>query len=177
MEDERELVRQAKLRSPAAWSEIYRRHYPAIYRYLVYQVGEELIAEDIASDVFLKALEAIDGFVFQGLPLVAWLFRIARNTWVDYTRKQRVREALPLEEGLLSSAAQPDEIAERTATQELIRKALQRLTVQQRQILILRFVEERTCAEIARILGRSETSVKALQRRGLASLQRLLENT
>src|SRR3972149_10276331 len=83
---EAELIRRAKARSPEAWTEIYTTHYAAIFRYAKARVFDETTAEDLASAVFLSALKGIDSYHYRGRPLLAWLYRIARNVVVSHQR-------------------------------------------------------------------------------------------
>ena len=106
---------------------------------------------------------------------LAWLFRIARNSVVDHHRRRAVRDHLPLDEKLLPTHSGPEAPVEARLTQERLRQAIPKLTDDQQQVIILRFIEGLSHAETARVLGKSEGAIKALQRRGLASLRRILE--
>ncbi len=174
MQDERELIRRAQECDSQALADIYERYYQGIYSYIFYRVGDDSLAEDLTSEVFLKALEAIESYTFRGIPLSAWLYRIAANLVVDYFRRQPKQPNLPLEETKLFSNDNPAELLERGLTAGELRKALSKLTEEQKQVIILKFVNGLSNAEVAKVLGKTEGAVKSLQHRALASLARHL---
>src|SRR3990172_1254544 len=85
--DERDLIRRAQQRDADAFTELYRRHVDMIYRYALLRGGDESVAEDLTSEVFMRALEAIGDYEDRGTPLAAWLYRIARARVIDYWRR------------------------------------------------------------------------------------------
>jgi len=173
--EERELIRRAKEYDSSAFAEIYERHYQGIYNYLYYRVGDARLAEDLASEVFLKALEAIRSFTFRGIRLSSWLYRIAKNLVTDYYRLQPSQEDVLLKEGLIAAEGSPGEALEEGITQRRLWRALQGLTEEQRQVIILKFIDGLSNTEVAQIMGKSEGAIKSLQHRALAALGRLLE--
>jgi len=173
--DEERLVRRAKGCDREALSQLYRRHVGAIYRYIHLRVGREDLAEDLTADVFLKMLEGIESFEYRGVPFAAWLFRIAHDRVVDYFRRQAGKETVTLGGGLSASGEGPAALAEAALAKERLRQAFGRLTEEQRQVIVLKFGEGLTSAEVGRLLGKSEGAVKSLQHRALASLRRFLE--
>ena len=90
--EEMELVEAARRLEEGAWAEIYRRHAQQVYAYIYYRLGDQHTAEDLAADVFVKALAGIKGYVWRGTPLLAWLYRIAHNVTADY-RKAAARRS------------------------------------------------------------------------------------
>jgi len=168
-QEEKGLIRRAKECDEAAWAEIYERHKQNIYRYIYYRVSNASLAEDLTQEVFLRALESIDSFAFRGIGLSSWLYRIARNLVIDHYRRQPERAELPLEEGLLAAAE------EDLGRQQELREALDCLTDEQREVVILRFVNGLSTAEVAQVLDKSEGAVKSLQHRALAALGRILK--
>lgn len=174
MEDERELIQRAQEYDSQALSAIYERYYQGIYNYIFYRVSDESLAQDLTSETFLKALEAIDSFNFRGAPFSSWLYKIAGNLVVDHYRRQPKQPTLRLEESQVFSSENPVDVLERGLTQHKLRKALAFLTEEQQQVIILRFVDELSNTEIAEILGKTEGAIKALQHRALAALARQL---
>jgi len=174
MQDESTIITQAQAGSPAAWTELYRQHYTAVYRFIAYQVREQTVAEDLATEVFLRALEHIGSYTHQGAPFLAWLLRIARNIVIDHSRRQKLRVYEPLDEASTSTGDGLTDMADAALTRVDIHRALAQLTDEQRQVLLMRFVHGMTAVDTGRVLGKSETAIKALQRRGLAALVRLL---
>jgi len=174
-EEEARLIQQAKAGDPDAFAEIYDRYQPTIYRYIFYRVGDEATAEDLTSEVFVRLVEKIDGFTYRGRPLLAWLYTIARNLVTDYYRQSGPPHFLPLEEGLVADSGNPEAAAEHALAQQRLARAIARLTEDQRQVILLRFVEGLDNKTVAQVLGKPVGAVKALQHRALAALRRILK--
>jgi len=172
--EERELIRRAKGYDSSAFAEIYERHYQGIYNYLYYRVSDARVAEDLASEVFLKALESIRSFSFRGIRLSSWLYRIAKNAVTDYYRLQPSQADVPLKEGLIAAEGGPGEALEEGIAQKRLRRALRGLTEEQRQVIILKFIDGLDNTEVAQAMGKSEGAIKSLQHRALAALGRIL---
>jgi len=172
--DEQDLVRRAQDYDPAAFGEIYERYFNGVYKYIYYRVGDQVMAEDIAMDVFAKAMESIDGFAFRGVPFSAWLYRIASNLVVDHFRRQPTQATVSLEEKLVADVAQSSQLLEQEFSHLALRQALAELTDDQQQVVILKFVDGLSNLEVAQVLGKTEGAVKSLQHRALASLGRVL---
>ncbi|MBN1811506.1 MAG: sigma-70 family RNA polymerase sigma factor [Anaerolineae bacterium] len=175
-DDETKLIQQAKQGDPAAFTEIYEQCQPAIYRYIFYQVGDAATAEDLTSEVFVRLVDKIDRFTYRGRPLLAWLYTIARNLITDHHRRVRQSQPLELEKQLIADAIDVEESIEDKLAQRRVIAAIARLTEEQRQVILLRFVEGLDNASTASILGKSVNAVKALQHRALAALRRILES-
>ena len=173
--DEARLVERAQQGDPAAFARIYERHQPAVYRYVYYRVGDAATAEDLTGEVFVRVVEKIDRFAYRGRPLLSWLYTIARNAVIDYQRRAGLTVMLPLDERLVAEGEDVEEAAERELTRRRLAAALGHLTEDQRQVILLKFVEEMSNEEVARTVGKSIGAVKALQHRALASLQRVLQ--
>lgn len=174
MQDERDLILRAQAYEPAAFTEIYERFYQGIYNYVFYRVTDEPLAEDLAAEVFVKALEAIDTYTFRGVPFSAWLYRIANNLVTDHFRRKPRNNHLPLEETQIAHDQNPNELMERGFTQRELQKALNLLTDEQQQVIILKFVDGLSNLEVAQVLGKTEGAIKSLQHRALASMGRVL---
>jgi len=179
MEEEKlkDLVEQAKQGDSAAFGELYDFFFDRIYRYIFYRVGMEVDAEDLTEEVFLKALQAIKRFEWRGLPFSAWLFRIAHNSVTDHFRKKGRRPETVFEEEDVRMA-ETETAAEQYAAkvmQEQVQTAICQLTPDQQNVIILRFFAGFSNKEVASFLSKTEEAVKALQHRGLASLNRVLK--
>lgn len=172
--DESLLIERAKRYDQKAISELYKRHVQNIYRYIYYRVGDVNVAEDLTAEVFLRALEGLAGFTYRGVPFSAWLYRIAHARVMDHFRQQARRELLPLDERLVATGKGPQAAVEARLDCEELQSAIAQLTTDQQQVIILKFVEGLSNAEAARILGKTEGAVKALQHRALNSLQRTM---
>ena len=171
-----ELVRAAQRGEAAAFGHLYEQYFDKVYSYLSFKLGNPTEAEDLAEQVFLKALESIGGYKWTGVPFQAWLFRIAHNLFVDYLRRRTQRVSEPLDEGLPDRdwAADPEAWLAEKVTREGLIKAVEQLTELQKQVIALKFAGGLSNAEAARVLGRTEGAVKALQHAALQSLQRRL---
>lgn len=169
-----EVVRRAQLYEDDALQSLYQKYYPKVYNYAFLQMGDVHAAEDLASDVMLKMLESIKGYHYRGLPFGAWVFRIARNRLIDLHRRRRRRGEVDLSETLSSSLASPQTMAERALERGQLQVALKHLTDEQRQVIVLKFIEGFDNRSIGRIMGRSEGAVKSLQHRALLALRRIL---
>ena len=175
MQDEESLVKRAQQRDEAAFSKLYEEHFNKIYRYCALRIGNEMEAEDMAQQVFLRALESIGSFKWKGVPFSSWLFRIAHNQVVDYHRKRVKCVTVPLEEEQADqSGIDPGELYERKFDIEQLGAAVEQLTKAQREVISLRFAAELPIAEVARIMGKSQGAVKALQHSAIAALRRIL---
>lgn len=166
-----ELIKRAQGGDHAAFAQIYDRYAQPLYRYIYFRVGDHDLAEDLRAEVFLRAFESLDRYEDRGWPLSAWLYRIARDRTVDVIRRQRLRQTVPLESWSGACEGPDREIDVRLDCEEL-RRLLDDLTDDQRQVIYLRFMANLSIQEVALRLGRSEGAVKALQHRGLQSLAR-----
>ncbi len=169
-----DLVRAAQAGDVACFGQLYERYFDKVYSYLSFKLGNAAEAEDLAEQVFLKALESLGGYRWTGVPFQAWLFRIAHNLLVDYLRRRSKRASEPLDEALPDRRREADPealLAEKLTRQGLI-EAVERLTELQRQVIALKFAGGLSNAEVAAILGKTEGAVKALQHAALQALQR-----
>jgi RNA polymerase sigma-70 factor (ECF subfamily) len=175
VQDEESLVRRAQQGDQAALTQIYEENFDRIYRYIVLKVGEKTEAEDMTQQVFLKAVKSISSFkVKKGTPISAWLYRIAHNQVVDYYRKKSKRATTPLDESLVSGDPDPVHTAELNMDIEQLISATRRLTEAQREVISLRFAGDLPVAQVAKIMGKSEGAVKALQHSAILSLRRVM---
>jgi RNA polymerase sigma-70 factor (ECF subfamily) len=168
------LVQRAKQRVPSAWAEIYDTTYPKLYRYCYARTTNDAAAAELASHVYLQAVEGIDRYEFRGRPLLAWLYRIARNVVSDHLRK-REREARALERAAADFAPSDPGPAAAVNDRHDIEQALRHLTGDQRLLIELRFFGGFTTVEIADAMDRSPRAIYSLEVRALASLRRLME--
>jgi len=168
-----ELVIRAKAGDESAFTQIYERYAPAIYRYIYFRLGEPELAEDLQAEVFLRMLEGIHRYEDRGWPISAWLYRIARDRTIDTMRRRRTRQHMPLEMWGGSCEGPECSVSEQLEYEEIYR-SMQDLTHDQRVVIQLRFMANMSIQEVAEKLGRSEGSVKALQHRGLQSLAKRL---
>ncbi len=133
-------------------------------------------AEDLTENIFLKAWEGLNGFQDEGAPFEAWLFRIARNSVIDYYRTQKKYVQLEAITELEDNNLSPLDYTELKLTYEAALRALEKLSDAYKEIIILKFVEEKTNEEVSTILQKPVSHVRVLQNRALKKLRRLLEN-
>jgi RNA polymerase sigma-70 factor, ECF subfamily len=164
-EDDRLLIEAAQA-DPARFVEVYDRYADRIYAFVSRRTGSRTAAEDITSQVFEQALGAIGRFEWRGLPLAAWLFRIAANALADHWR-ERARDAREAP----ADVPDPHEL-EDIDRRIALNQHVDRLPGLQRRVIRMRFVEEKSIREVAAALDRSEGAVKQLQLRALENLRK-----
>src|SRR5688500_9970024 len=173
-----ELVRRAQNGDSAGFGTLYERYFDKVYGYLAFKLGNPTDAEDVAEQVFLKALESLGGYKWTGVPFQAWLFRIAHNMMVDTLRRRARRPTEPIDTALGLSderrSVEPEAMLAEKLSREGLLSAVERLTELQKQVISLKFAAGLPNAEVARLMGKTEGAVKALQHAALASLQRHL---
>ena len=174
MQDEQSLVHRAQQRDEEAFTQLYEAHFDKIYRYVALRIGDRIEAEDMTQQVFLKALQSISSFKWKGIPFSAWLFRIAHNQVVDYLRKKTKQATVPVDESLVSSDSNPQLMAEHRLDIEQLISATKRLTEAQREVIGLRFAGELSVAQVAKVMGKSQGAVKALQHSAIVALRKAL---
>jgi RNA polymerase sigma-70 factor (ECF subfamily) len=168
------LLAQVRRGDRAALATVYDMYAPAIYRYLVRRTGNQRVAEDLTGVVFLKVLDAIHKQQAWTATFVGWLYRIAHNAVVDHFRSTGRRNEDELDETVESFLEAPDWAADRATRLARIHQALNSLTADQAQVILLRFGEELSHQEVADIMGKSEGAIKLLQHRAIHALRKLL---
>ncbi|MGE5594732.1 MAG: RNA polymerase sigma factor [Hyphomicrobiales bacterium] len=173
-EDAEELARRAAARDPAAWEVLFEQHYSRVYAFLRLRVPNPAEAEDLASQVFEIAYTRAASFDYRGVRIGAWLIGIARNLLRDRAKRLARRG---FEEELDDTHAPPEaDLAEAADLRRDLAAAMHTLTEDQQTVLSLRFLLDRSVAETAVVMQRSEDAVKNLQRRALAAMQRALDD-
>ena len=173
--DDTELVLRAIQRDQEAFGELYDRHVVRVYRHIYYMVGNAAEAEDLTAQAFLRAWEAIPRYQVRGAPFVSWLLRIAHNLGVSHLRSKR--ESSQIHEGIVDHKMQrdPEQAYEQTADEELVREAIMMLREEQRQVIILRFIEDLDYREVAEIIGKSVAAIRVIQHRALNALRKQMK--
>ena len=171
--DERLLIEAAQ-RDPARFAELYQNNFERVYAYIVRRVENRAATEDLTSEVFHHALANLKRFEWRGIPFAAWLFRIAANLISD--RWQRTdREPIDDEPEQIELAhVSPVEIEEVERRATLFR-LVEKLPVEQRRVVVLRFVEQKSIKEVAQEIRKTEGAVKQLQFRALTTLRTRME--
>jgi RNA polymerase sigma-70 factor (ECF subfamily) len=174
-DSQRRLVQLAKNGDANAFGLLYDGYIERIYRYIYFRVTDDETAEDLTSQVFSKAWENLDRYKPSGAPFIAWLYTIARNAVIDHFRTRKETVALDEVASLSSSGPSPDEVVELHFETEALRDALQSLTDEQQQVVVLKFIAGMATDEIAKQLGKRPSAIRALQMRGLQALARQME--
>jgi RNA polymerase sigma-70 factor, ECF subfamily len=169
--DERLLIEAAQ-QDPACFADLYEVNFERVYAYAVKRVRDRAEAEDLTAEVFHLALANLKRFEWRGLSFATWLFRIAANLISD--RSRRSRRELQDDAMLESVQVSPAEIeeAERRAT---LYRLVETLPAQQKRVVLLRFVEQKSIKEVASAIGKTEGAVKQLQFRALSTLKARME--
>lgn len=173
---EAQLIERAIKGDPDAFARLYDSYVDAIYRFVFFRIRDERGAEDLTSQVFLKAWEKLDSYELRNVPFGAWLFRIARNAVIDHYRAHRESTSLESDDATWLKAPQDvDAEVESKIDTEWLLATLSQLTEDQRQVLTLKFIEGLSTQEIAQVMGKREGAIRALQMRGLQALATLIE--
>lgn len=174
--DDKELVELAKT-DEDAFGELYQRYVKKIYNYIYYRTSNQQDAEDLTSRVFFRAMGHIENYVDKGVPFQAWLYRIAHNLVANWHRDRSRRKIIPLDEFVAATmqSEAPERIAEDEEERERLLGAIHRLPPERQQLLMLKFVERLSNAEIGEIMGRTEGAIKSLYHRTLISLREDLQ--
>jgi RNA polymerase sigma-70 factor (ECF subfamily) len=175
--DERSWVEQAKAGDPEAFGLLYEKYFDRIYKYVYLKIGDATEAEDLTEQVFLKMIEAIHTFQWQGTTFAAWLYRIAHNQVVDTIRQHSRRPQTSLEpvvDVIPSEKDDPYQLAELSNSVTHLKEAIGNLTDLQAQVISMKFGMGLTNAEVAGMLDRTEGAVKALQYSALQNLSKAM---
>jgi RNA polymerase sigma-70 factor, ECF subfamily len=171
-----EIIKQAQQGDADQIAALYETYHVKIFRYLYYRVGDKETAEDLTSEVFIRMLRFLGGFQPPGASFQAWLFQIARNICNDHFRKLKSQQVVPLEENVGDEKLSVHDTAERVLNSAHLKQALDKLSEDQRDVIIMRFIADMSIAEAAQSLNKTEDSIKGLQRRALLSLKDILKD-
>lgn len=160
-----------------AFGVLYERHVGRIYNYIYYRTGNIYDAEDLTERVFFRAMRHIRNYRNRGLPFSAWLYRIAHNLVANWHRDNSRRKEIPLDDGMIGShsSEHPEQELLQSEEQERLMRVIRCLPPDRQQLLILKFGEHLSNAEIGQIMGRTEGAIKSLYHRTLIALRDELE--
>ncbi|MEA3350546.1 MAG: sigma-70 family RNA polymerase sigma factor [Chloroflexota bacterium] len=179
VKNDAQLVKQAKQGDVSAFGELYDQYAEAVYRFLHTRVNTRMDAEDLTSEVFLRAWRSLSRYRHRGYAFSAYLFQIARNLLIDYYRRSDRVEAISEREMRLladEDAGPSDKVVKQLEHEEL-RETLEQLREDYRTVLMLRFVSGFSSKETAEAMERSSGAVRVLQHRALNSLKELLQRS
>jgi RNA polymerase sigma-70 factor, ECF subfamily len=170
-----DLLQRAREGEETAFEELYERYRPSVYTYIYYRTNDAGVAEELTSEVFTRLVSKICTLTIENTSLLAWLYTVARNLIIEGYRRRDRNQWLPLDEQMeADDSASPSTQVDHKLTQARLAAALDCLTETQRQVILLKFVEGHSNAEIGRLLDKDEGSIKSLQHRALGALRRLL---
>jgi len=160
-----------------AFGILYERYVGRIYNYIYYRTGNPKEAEDLTARVFYRAINHIGSYKNLGVPFSAWLYRIAHNLVANWHRDRSRRKEVPLEEHieLRSKSDIPETALEISQEKEKLLLAIRNLPADRQEVILLKFLDRMSNAEIAAVTGRSEGAIKSLYHRTLLALRDNLE--
>ncbi len=178
LENEHDLIRKAKDGDRAAFEALYEHYVEAIYRFVVLKVSSQRDAEDLTHEVFLASWKNLGSYRYKGVPFSSWLYRIARNKVIDHYRTRRDHADIEqVNPNIFVSSDSPERDADILLDVERVKQSLDRLSSDQKDVTIMRFVEELSHREIAKALGKSEGAVRLIQHRALKNLREFLKES
>lgn len=156
-----------------AFGELYERYVGKIYNYIYYRTSNQHDAEDLTARVFFRAMAHIKNYTDRGVPFQAWLYRIAHNLVANWHRDRSRRKIIPLDEFVASTlrSEAPDRMAEDREERDVLLAAMRRLPADRQQLLVLKFVDHLSNAEIGEAMDRTEGAIKSLYHRTLIALR------
>ena len=178
IEGEQKLIDQAKQGDANCFGVLYNKYLPQIYRFIFLKVSSKIEAEDLTHEVFLNAWQNLSKYKDQGFPFSSWLYQIARNRTIDHFRAKKP---------IASIDAMAEEKIELVNVNSLdiddflqvglVKSAIHELKEEHQNVLIMRFIEDMSPAQIANILGKSEGAIRLIQHRAVIELRELLKDT
>ena len=161
-----------------AFGRLYERYAERIFNYVYYRTGNQHDAEDLTARVFQRAMNHIRNYTDRGVPFSAWLYRIAHNLVANWHRDRSRKQEIPIDDLpiLPTKGDHPERNLVRSQEQDSLLRMIRKLPPERQNLLILKFVEDMSNAEIGRIMGRSEGAVKSLYHRTLLALRDQLED-
>jgi RNA polymerase sigma-70 factor, ECF subfamily len=169
---EQELVRRINEGDYSAWRLFYNQYFPLVYNYIRFRISTHEDAEELTSDVFVKAHDALKKFVWKGVPLSGWLLTIAHNRVIDAYRKQ---SRFSFSQLFPWTVARNEKKYNQIEQQDVIRRALHTLSNEQQMIIYLAFYEDYTNQEIAQMLGKTANAIGVAKLRALEKLGKVLK--
>ncbi len=177
--DDGQLIACAAGGDREAFGRLYERYALKVFRHIYFLTGDSVLAEDLAAQTFLNALEAIPRYESRGVPFAAWLFRIACNLVINYRKAQKNGVHAQLPEALEATGADysPEESCELKVDGERVWQQVRALPHEQRQVIVMRFIDDLGYPDIAVVLNKSVGAVRVIQFRALASLRAMMQDS
>ncbi len=175
--DDEALIGLAASGDREAFGDLYERYAVKVFRHAYFLTGDPALAEDFTAQTFLNALQAISRYQSRGVPFAAWLLRIAGNLVINYRKSQKNNGHAPLPDTLEATGSfySPEQSCEVTLDGERVWQQVRKLNQEQRQVIVMRFVDDLSYPDIAQVLGKSVGAVRVIQFRALSNLRHLLD--
>jgi len=175
--DEELLIAAAARGDREAFGRLYEQHAVRVFRHAFFLTGEPGLAEDITAQTFLKALEAIPRYENRGVPFVAWLLRISGNLVINHRKAAKNGYHAQLPETLQDDHCDslPEESCEAKADGEVVWREVRKLPYEQRQVIVMRFLDDLPYPDVATVLGKTVGAVRVIQFRALANLRQMMQ--
>jgi RNA polymerase sigma-70 factor, ECF subfamily len=175
LQEEKRLVEQAKSGDGDAFALLYEAYFDRVYRFIFFRVTDDQAAEDLCSQVFLKAWENLHRYHPHG-PFLAWLYAIARNAVIDSYRTKKPTVSLDEAAPIAGHDEKLDDHMQLQFEMKSLQAAMQQLTQEQQEVITLKFIAEYDTAQIAKLMGKTEGAIRALQMRALQALARVMKH-
>lgn len=171
-----ELVKSAKKGNKNAFSELYEYYITPIFRFVFFRVRNRLDAEDLTQGIFLKTWNYLPNYKQKKDPFSSWLYAIARNTVIDFWRKKKDWSISELGENTIKEERRPiDDLIEEEGDLRAVKEAIELLTDEQQEVIILKFIDGLSNKEISKIIGKREDAIRQLQSRAIRILREYLK--
>lgn len=176
--DTKKLILRAKSGDREAFGQLYSQFYVPVFRYIYLRVSDKKEAEDLTQEVFLKTYRSIDRYRDTGSDPLAYFFTVARNSVIDFYRKKKETSLEGNEEVLQipDFKNDPEEEFSKSETKEKIMKAISHLSDEQKEVVILKFINDLPNSEIAQLLNKNEPAIRQIQHRALENLGKILKD-
>jgi len=178
LEEEHLYIERARAGDAASFGRLYDHYMAPIYRFIAIKVGTRQEAEDLAHEVFVSAWQKLPQYEAQGFPFGSWLYKIARNRVIDHYRTKKVQvsidDAIAVDESQFGIQHDADEQIDTGLDMAAVTEALEQLTSEQREVIRLRFMDDLSPAEIAKVLDKREGTVRIIQHRAIQKLKSIL---
>ena len=176
--DDHQLIALAGGGDRQAFGELYERYALRVFRHAQFLTSDPVLAEDITAQVFLKALEAIPRYEPRGVPFVAWLLRITCNLVINYRKSAKNNGHAQIPETIQATGTffSPEDSCEVKVDGERVWREVKKLPGEQRQVIVMRFIDDLGYPDIASVLGKSVGAVRVIQFRALANLRQMLDD-
>lgn len=176
--DDDQLITLAAGGDRQSFGELYERYALRVFRHAQFLTGDPVLAEDVTAQVFLKALEAIPRYESRGVPFVAWLLRITCNMVINHRKSAKNNGHAQIPENIEATGTffSPEDSCEVKVDGERVWREVRKLPGEQRQVIVMRFIDDLGYPDIAQVLGKTVGAVRVIQFRALANLRGMLDD-